>query len=87
MPSYEFICNCCNQTFTRVSSIDNRHIPISEPCPNCGETGSVQRYYGNQHYELSDPWRLGHKKPDREWREFLGRMESANPGSSINSQL
>lgn len=87
MPTYDFKCNKCDHEFTISCSVSTREEALYEPCPQCLTLNSVSRYYANQHFELSDVWRLGYKKPDREWREFLGRMEAANPGSSINSQL
>ena len=46
MPTYEFICNKCEQRFERILRMSDREKPESEPCPNteCGEAGQVARY-------------------------------------------
>lgn len=85
MPTYEFICTACNERFERICRMDDREKPISEPCPKCEAEGNIQRYFAGQHYELTDSWSLGRLKTPKPWREFLGRMASANPGSRINN--
>ena len=85
MPTYEFICTKCNERFDRICRMDDRQKPISEPCPSCSESGNIQRYMGNQHYELTDSWSLGRLKTPEPWRNFLSRMANANPGSRINN--
>lgn len=33
---YEFKCDGCGEQFTQVLSMDDRNIPLKEPCPECG---------------------------------------------------
>ena len=37
MPNYGFICEGCNHSFEELLSINEREIPLSEDCPQCGE--------------------------------------------------
>ena len=45
MPSYDFKCSKCEHTFEEVRKIDDRKIPLSKPCPECKEEGSISRLY------------------------------------------
>ena len=46
MPSYEFRCDSCGYTFVRVTKIDDRNDPLSEPCPDCGiDENTIYRIY------------------------------------------
>lgn len=85
MPTYEFICKSCSERFDHVCRMADREAPIGQPCPSCKAEGSIERYMGGSHYELTDSWSLGRLKTPKPWREFLSRMASANPGSRINS--
>lgn len=41
---YEFKCNDCDYEFTHVSTVEDRNIPLSKPCPECGKD-AVKRIY------------------------------------------
>ncbi len=45
MPQYDYRCNKCEHEFLRVLRMDNREEPLSEPCPECEEEGSIHRVY------------------------------------------
>ncbi len=79
------MCKKCDYHFDKMLRMDDRDIPLNEPCPNCNETNCVVRDYSNQHYELTDSWRLGRLKTPKPWREFLNKIAAKNPGSSVNS--
>ena len=38
MPIYEYNCSECNCQFDRYLSVTERETPVTEPCPECGET-------------------------------------------------
>lgn len=37
MPIYQYQCASCKLKFTEVLPVADRHIPTTEPCPECGE--------------------------------------------------
>lgn len=43
MPLYSFKCEACGEEFDDVRTIDDRNKPLEEACPNCGESGRIQR--------------------------------------------
>lgn len=44
MPVYDYQCKKCKHVFEKFSTIADREIPLSEPCPECKEENSVERY-------------------------------------------
>lgn len=36
MPTYDYKCKSCGNTFERILKIANREDPMSEPCVECG---------------------------------------------------
>lgn len=43
MPLYAYVCNNCGHEFDDVKSIDDRDLPLMEPCPECDTSGGLQR--------------------------------------------
>ena len=43
MPLYAYGCEKCGYEFDDVKRIEDRDQPLGDPCPDCGETGGVQR--------------------------------------------
>lgn len=44
---YEFKCENCNETFSESLEIFSRNKPLNEPCPKCGNQGSVFRVFSS----------------------------------------
>jgi len=45
MPLYTFKCEKCEHTFEVVLKMNDNKKPLSEPCPECEEVGSIFRVY------------------------------------------
>lgn len=45
MPLYEYSCDECEHKFDHVSTMVKCNEPLLEPCPYCGENGTVYRIY------------------------------------------
>jgi len=39
MPTYEYQCKRCKHAFEDIKKIDDRDLPCSAPCPQCGKRG------------------------------------------------
>jgi len=39
MPTYEYQCRACKHAFEDIKKIDDRDLPCSAPCPQCGKRG------------------------------------------------
>ncbi len=46
MPIYQYGCKSCKHTFTEHYKIDDRNIPITQPCPNCKVENQVEMHLG-----------------------------------------
>ena len=44
---YEYQCKECEFVFERVLRMSEASLPKTEPCPDCGHTGSVERYFSS----------------------------------------
>ncbi len=43
MPTYTYQCTKCDFIFDEQHTIANREAPLSEPCPTCGKSGSIDK--------------------------------------------
>lgn len=66
MPVYEYQCKSCEHSFQEMHKIDDRKIPVENPCPECGEK-EVQQLIGN--VSIIDPFTIGKLKPTKEFQE------------------
>jgi putative FmdB family regulatory protein len=73
MPFYIFKCDACDHQFTEKLSIADYKKPHGEACPSCGVVGNVQQVI--QAPGLSDPFRLGLRKPDNEFSTLLSKID------------
>lgn len=42
---YDYQCQKCNTTWELSLPIEDREKPLSEPCPNCKESGSILKLF------------------------------------------
>lgn len=45
MPLYGFKCDSCEHKFDEFKLVEERKIPLSDPCPKCGKIGCIIRIY------------------------------------------
>lgn len=64
-------------------SIDNRAIPETEPCPECGKIKVEKIMTGAP--ALGDPIRLGLKRPDDGFKDVLRKIHDSTPGSVLKN--
>jgi hypothetical protein len=76
MPYYEYVCTSCNTNKTEFHKIDERNSPLENPCSNCGECGKIEMVIGSP--MMSDPFRLGLRKPDTEFQNLINKIKSSN---------
>jgi len=53
-------------------------MPTHEPCPNCGNKTVKMAFLGVPAF--LDPPTIGKKKPDREFRDLLGKIKKDHRG-------
>ena len=84
MPTYTYVCRKCNHTWDNQSRIDDRKIPLQEPCPSCGvvEEDSIYQQIGAP--MVCDPVRVGARKMDSGFKEVLQKIHERAPGSELN---
>lgn len=75
MALYSYKCSACEKDFEKILSMDNRKQPESEPCPECGEQGTVYQTITGMP-PLVDPAHIGRLKPPSEFRDKLKEIKS-----------
>lgn len=83
MPTYDYRCSKCGNTWERILKIAEKNLPVDEPCPHCQETGGVESFIGGAPL-FGDPVRLGRIKPDNGFKEVLQKVHERTPGSQLN---
>lgn len=83
--TYAYKCESCGHTFDKQLSMNDRMIPCSEACPECGVVGEVKRdFIGENAFFTMNGERLmstKRNKPDREFRNLLGKIKKDSGGS------
>jgi putative FmdB family regulatory protein len=41
--TYTYLCNSCNEQWEDRQFMNDRDLPVSEPCPHCNEKATVKR--------------------------------------------
>ena len=85
MPSYDYTCNKCNYSFSKILKINDRKQPEEAPCPECGEIAVEQRLLDAPC--IADPVRIGVRKQDSGFKEVLSSIHQRNRGSKIDTYL
>lgn len=77
MPTYDYYCNKCENTFDKLLPIADRQTPTTEPCPNCTEQNSVELKIGAP--SPVDPLRLeGRNRPRSDFRDRMQQIKSVS---------
>lgn len=84
MPAYDFKCEKCEHTFEINLPMKDSTKCEDEPCPECGEEGTVKRFYGETDVSIGDPVRMGIRKPDGSFNEVLHKIHEGTPGSTLD---
>jgi hypothetical protein len=80
MPQYDFTCTKCSNKWCDFLSIDKRDTPLSEPCPHCKETNSVEKDWGGSNFSIaSDATLNANKATGGRWNELMAKMKSGLP--------
>ena len=77
MPYYDYRCSKCESVFELLRKMSEADVPLTEPCPECGSTETVERLIST--FAIGDPIRLGIKRPDAGWNDVLSRVKKAHP--------
>lgn len=83
MPIYEYQCRICQHYFTSKQTIDDRLVPETEPCPECGRQDVQKILTGAP--GLGDSVRLGLRKPDEGFKDVLRKIHDSTPGSVLKN--
>lgn len=83
MPLYDYACKDCGHTFERNLKMADRHLPISEGCPECGQIYSkngkfeaaVYIHVGTSNIAYS----LTHRRTDDDFNSKLKQLRDRVP--------
>lgn len=73
MPTYYYKCSQCEHSFEDFYRIADRETPITEPCPNCKEEGSVELVICA--VALCSPIAMGLVKPKGDFKERMRQIK------------
>lgn len=74
MPTYDYMCSECEHHFEKILKIDDRNLPESECCPNCGKEKTVSLTITTS--ALVSPFRVdGLKKPSSQFTERMNQIK------------
>lgn len=80
MPTYSYQCKECDHSFEKMNSMSNRHLPLSEDCPNCGSNGNIQQTITK--VTLGDPVAYGVQKLPSDFRSGILDQVKKMPGAA-----
>lgn len=76
MPLYDYKCNSCEHTFSEIHKIDDRHVPVGKPCPECQSENSIEQCIGAPTPVC--PIRLGRVQPSGEFKDRVKQIKTAH---------
>jgi putative FmdB family regulatory protein len=79
MPIYCYMCKECREGFEAEYKIDERELPLQNPCPKCG--GKLFIDIAAVGVQLRG---MPHKKPPEWFRDRLRAIKKRTPGNKIN---
>lgn len=81
MPTYDYVCTSCNFVAEDIQCrIDDRKIPTTEPCPECGEL-TVELAVSAPH--IGDAMQLGRLNLPSSWTDKLSEMKTKHRRNTI----
>lgn len=80
MPTYDYRCKDCENTFERFTKVAEMNDP--QTCPKCSGTNS-EKFIGGAP-GLTDSFSLGRIKPDSDFRARMAEIHKNTPGSILN---
>jgi len=82
MPTYEYYCSKCENSFDKILKISDRQLPTNEECPNCKCKGSIGLCVGGA--SLVSPLSIeGLVRPKGDFRERMKQIKSTNRKNTI----
>ena len=81
MPIYDFKCKKCENTWDEMLLYKNRDKPCKSGCPKCAESGMIERVIGAP--IMSEPHKMGLKRPDSGFREVISKIKQHHPKNTI----
>ena len=81
MPTYVYECNKCKHQFTDLLKVDERHLPLENPCPNCKEEKCIESVMTAP--ATISPFALdGLKKPRSDFKERMSQIKQGLHGTA-----
>lgn len=80
MPTYDYQCQHCGNSFDAIRKIAERLSPEDSPCPECGWL-EVKFQVSAPLNSYMDPLRLGRIKPPSDFKETMNLIKKGNPDS------
>ena len=80
MGTYTYQCKQCEHEFSNFSKMSDREVPLSEPCPECKETGHVIQTIKS--VNVGDPVVLGKERLPQKFKEGVLSKVKKMPGAS-----
>lgn len=77
MPTYDYACAKCDHRFEKLLKIEDRELPMKEPCPNCLRKDCVSLSISAP--SLVSPFRVdGLKKPATQFKERMQQIKKTS---------
>lgn len=79
MPSYDYMCEACNETWDDFQMMSSRDAPCKKPCPHCKKK-KVKRTLPTEFPQMeADSTLTANKKTGGQWNELMGKMKDYTP--------
>ena len=79
MPSYDYMCEACDETWDDFHMISSRDVPCKKPCPHCKKK-KVKRTLPTEFPQMeSDTTLSANKKTGGQWNDLMHKMKNYTP--------
>lgn len=86
MGVYNYKCRECEHEFDRYLKMDDRKIPLEEPCPECGTEGTIYQYFSKP-VHVGDPFAFGKVKLNDGMKNVLDKVRRVPGASHVKSRF